>query len=94
MMMTTIETICAVDAGTCEVTLRGPMTSNVSRSRQFPCSVRELVAHLHEYARGALIQVAFHPHQFSASDREFLLTGLTDDEWLAMQSASDFDSDY
>lgn len=37
---------------------------------------------LHDYMMGALIQDAF--PKLTASEREFILTGITDDEWDTM----------
>lgn len=56
---------------------RTSMFSGIKRTRDLPVTEEQL----QKYINGALIQDAF--PNLSASDREFIMTGVTDDEWDA-----------
>ncbi len=49
--------------------------SGITRSLEIPCTEEQMAA----YKNGALIQVAF--PNLTADQREFILTGITGDEW-------------
>ena len=49
--------------------------SGITRSLEIPCTEEQMAA----YKNGALIQVAF--PNLTADQREFILTGITKDEW-------------
>jgi hypothetical protein len=57
-----------------EITRKSPLSGTI-RTRDIPITVAEL----HRWERGGMIQQVA-PH-LSASDREFILTGITDSEW-------------
>lgn len=59
-----------------EVT-RKSMMSGITRTRDLPITEAQLEA----WKNGALVQNAF--PNLSPSDREFLMTGTTDEEWNA-----------
>lgn len=54
---------------------RKSMMSGVTRTRDLPITAAQLEA----WRNGALVQNAF--PNLSPSDREFLMTGMTDEEW-------------
>ena len=54
---------------------RTSLVSGITRSLEIPCTEEQMVA----YKSGALIQVAF--PNLTADQREFILTGITKDEW-------------
>lgn len=54
---------------------RKSMMSGVTRTRDLPITAAQLEA----WENGALVQNAF--PNLSPSDREFLMTGATDEEW-------------
>jgi hypothetical protein len=56
---------------------RTSMFSGIKRTRNLPVTEEQLQM----YINGALIQDAF--PNLSASDREFIMTGVTDEEWDA-----------
>ncbi len=49
--------------------------SGITRSLEIPCTEEQMAA----YKNGALIQVAF--PNLTADQREFILTGIIEDEW-------------
>jgi ribosome recycling factor len=49
--------------------------SGIARSLEIPCTEEQMAA----YKNGALIQVAF--PNLTADQREFILTGITKEEW-------------
>jgi hypothetical protein len=57
-----------------EVTRTSRITG-ITRTLDLPITEEQLI----DFGRGALIQDAF--HNLSASQREFFMTGITDDEW-------------
>ena len=57
-----------------QITRTSPV-SGITRSLEIPCTEEQMVA----YKSGALIQVAF--PNLTADQREFILTGITKDEW-------------
>ena len=56
-------------------TVRTSPVSGITRSLEIPCTEEQMAA----YKNGALIQVAF--PNLTADQREFILTGITKDEW-------------
>ena len=54
---------------------RTSLASGITRSLEIPCTEEQMAA----YENGALIQVAF--PNLTADQREFILTGITEDEW-------------
>lgn len=54
---------------------RTSILSGITRTRDVPITHAQFA----EWQNGALIQYAF--PQLSDSDREFLMTGVTDEEW-------------
>lgn len=52
--------------------------SDITRTRDLPVTEEQMAM----FKKGELVQVAF--PQLSASDREFILTGMTDDEFNQM----------
>ena len=56
---------------------RTSMFSGIKRTRNLPVTEEQVL----KYANGALIQDAF--PNLSASDRKFIMTGVTDEEWDA-----------
>lgn len=54
---------------------RTSMISGIERTRDIPCTEQQYSL----YEKGAKIQVAM--PDVSASDREFILSGIVDDEW-------------
>lgn len=67
-----------------EVTRTSKLTG-VTRTLDLPITEEQLI----DYSRGALIQDAF--WNLSASEREFFMTGITDEEWNAMMSVMEDD---
>jgi len=57
---------------------RTSIVSGITRSLELPVTTQQLEA----YEQGALLQNAF-PH-LAPAEREFLKTGITDEEWDAM----------
>ena len=57
-----------------QITRTSPV-SGITRSLEIPCTEEQMAA----YKNGALIQVAF--PNLTADQREFILTGITKDEW-------------
>lgn len=55
--------------------VRTSPVSGITRSLEIPCTEEQMAA----YKNGALIQVAF--PDLTADQREFILTGITKDEW-------------
>lgn len=55
--------------------VRTSLASGVTRSLEIPCTEEQMTA----YKNGALIQVAF--PNLTEDQREFILTGITKDEW-------------
>ena len=66
---------------------RKSFVSGLTRSIDLPVTEEQLDL----YNRGALAQDAF-PH-LSASDREFIMTGLTDEDWDTLMADEDAASD-
>lgn len=67
-----------------EITRTSRLTGK-TRTRDLPVSADELAA----FGRGALIQDAF--PALPASDREFILTGITAEEWDELVAVGDDD---
>lgn len=67
---------------------RTSITSGITRSLDLPVTEEQLDLY---YNGGALLQNAF-PH-LSPSEREFIKTGITDEEWNAAFSFPDSDED-
>ena len=57
-----------------QITRTSPV-SGITRSLEIPCTEEQMAA----YKNGALIQVAF--PDLTADQREFILTGITKEEW-------------
>ena len=55
---------------------RQSMTTGVTRTREIDVTLDQMNAY---YVEGKLVQDAF-PH-LSPSDREFIMTGMTDEDW-------------
>lgn len=55
--------------------VRTSLISGITRSLEIPCTEKQMA----DYQNGALIQVAF--HNLTADEREYILTGITKDEW-------------
>lgn len=78
MIVTTNWSFKEVDDGTIvTLTARGKRKSMVIHANP-----EYLVAGCEKYSQGFLIQHAF--HTLSADEREFLMTGITPEEWDAM----------
>ena len=65
---------------------RKSQITGITHEREIPCTPEQLA----QFRAGALAQVAF--HGLSAEDREFLMTGITPEEWKEFV-ASDEDED-
>lgn len=65
-----------------EVT-RTSKLSGVTRTLDLPITMDQLI----DYSRGALIQDAF--WNLSVSEREFFMTGITDEEWQQFIAATE-----
>lgn len=63
--------------------VRTSILTNVTRERLLNVREEDLI----KYDNGALIQVAF-PY-LTAADREFIKTGITDEEWQELMGAND-----
>ena len=63
--------------------VRTSAVSGITRSLEIPCTEEQMAA----YKNGALIQVAF--PNLTADQREFILTGITKDEWNTLFEESD-----
>ena len=57
-----------------QITRTSPV-SGITRSLEIPCTEEQMAA----YKDGALIQIAF--PDLTADQREFILTGITKEEW-------------
>ena len=57
-----------------QITRTSPV-SGITRSLEIPCTEEQMAA----YKDGALIQIAF--PDLTADQREFILTGITEEEW-------------
>jgi hypothetical protein len=57
------------------------------RAKNLPCFYNEFLSAVHSYTRGVPLQKAF--HFLSSSDREFLISGLTAEEYDALDEAND-----
>jgi hypothetical protein len=57
--------------------------SGKTRTKDLPITEDQLIA----YANGVLLQEAF--HNLSSSDREFIKTGIVDEEWREMSGEKD-----
>lgn len=76
-------TILAVEQnedGRAVVEARSGLTGEVSK-RVFPMSKQDMMKGLADHAAGTLVQNVF--PGLSADDREFLMTGITPEEWDA-----------
>lgn len=62
---------------------RVSMLSGIERTRDIPCTEQQYSL----YEKGAKIQTAM--PDVSASDREFILSGVVDDEWDMMFAEED-----
>lgn len=62
---------------------RTSTVSGITRSLEIPCTEEQMAA----YNSGALIQVAF--PDLTADQREFILTGITKDEWNILFEETD-----
>lgn len=83
-MLTKNWDIKPVDENTCALSLTDYMGN--PRERVMPVSADTMQERTEKYYKGALIQHAF-PDPFTANDREFMLTGMTDDEWEKLWGA-------
>lgn len=63
--------------------VRTSAVSGITRSLEIPCTEEQMAA----YKNGALIQVAF--PDLTADQREFILTGITKDEWDTLFEETD-----
>ena len=63
-----------------EITVHLP--SGSTKQSKFDCTIQQIADAQSEYNSGKLVQDAF--WFLSADDREFLMTGLTPEEWDAM----------
>lgn len=61
-----------------KVTMKSQL-SGLNHTRELPISEQEFARGVVHYSNGAFIQDAF--PMLSADDREFLLTGITPEEW-------------
>lgn len=73
-----IQTMIPGEPGTTLVTARSGM-SGATNTRTIPLAFNALQAGLRAREAGAMIQDAF--PDLSADDREFLMTGITPEEW-------------
>lgn len=70
-----------------QITRTSPV-SGITRSLEIPCTEEQMAA----YKNGALIQVAF--PDLTADQREFILTGITKDEWDTLfEETDEFDGE-
>ena len=60
--------------------VRTSPVSGITRSLEIPCTEEQMA----NYMNGALSQVAF--PNLTADEREYILTGITKDEWNALFS--------
>ena len=69
--------------------------SNQQHTYTLSCTEHEFDAREAQWQSGALIQHAFPAPQFSADDREFIMTGIVPAEWDAAMAAleAEFDID-
>ena len=68
--------------------VRTSPVSGITRSLEIPCTEEQMTA----YKNGALIQVAF--PNLTADQREFILTGITKDEWdMLFEETPELDGD-
>lgn len=65
---------------------RTSKVSGITRTRDLPITQEQL----DRYAAGALVQDAF--PDLSAADREFIHTGITDEEWQALFADESLDA--
>ena len=65
-----------------QITRTSPV-SGITRSLEIPCTEEQMAA----YKDGALIQIAF--PDLTADQREFILTGITKDEWDGLFKETD-----
>ena len=65
-----------------QITRTSPV-SGITRSLEIPCTEEQMAA----YKDGALIQIAF--PDLTADQREFILTGITKDEWDTLFKETD-----
>ncbi len=84
-MLTEIVRIDPTKQGDVRVQLR--TVSNQLRERVLPMTVQSFEVAMTLYGNGGLIQQAF--PGLSASEREFLLTGMSDDEWNELSDPED-----
>lgn len=82
MRMTTIHQVRDLGHNRCRVTLASMFGNHDLRERELPISADTLIRGIQATDQGVLIQRAF--PQLSISDREFLLTGMTDEDWNAL----------
>jgi len=66
---------------------RKSMMSGIVRTRDLPITAEQLIA----WERGVLAQDAF--PNLSAGDREFIMTGITDEEWDTLKEPEDEEMD-
>ena len=71
------------------------ISSGEQHTLTLSCSEQEFDVREAEWQSGALIQHAFPSPQFSADDREFIMTGMIPAEWDAAMEAleAEFDMD-
>jgi hypothetical protein len=77
MMLTKIIDVENIGDRLCAVKLKNMKGKEVTKT--LPISDTELLEGFRKYNQGQYIQDAF--NELDSSDREFLLTGLSDDEW-------------
>jgi|ADurb_H2B_03_Slu_FD_contig_21_2767912_length_467_multi_5_in_0_out_0_1 hypothetical protein len=66
---------------------RKSMMSGIVRTRDLPITAEQLIA----WERGVHAQDAF--PNLSAGDREFIMTGITDEEWDTLKEPEDEEMD-
>jgi hypothetical protein len=82
MMMTSAHKVIGpINGGTFTLSLKD--MDGMERTKEMSTSAQEFFVGWQDYLHGALIQDAF--PQLNASEREFILTGLTDEEWDAYE---------
>lgn len=82
MAMITPKGVFAAPNGNMVVTAPSQMTGK-EHSVELPMTAAEYKRAMEAYNRGALIQNAF--PALNASQREFLMTGITDEEWKTLE---------
>ena len=76
-ILATDHLVTAIDSKSCN--LRVTTIFGTIGNMVMPMSMESLAAGFEKYHQGELIQNAF--PELSVSEREFIMTGMTDDEW-------------